>query len=108
MREEAPSYSGTIHTAHRILIHEASRDNSCSSIDTPASLPRTKGRSITCRPIELEPCFMKDKAEPHLITANTDVPISQTERRAESSDMLRVCSRVLLQNTKRKVQIGCH
>ena len=51
--------------------------------------------------MELEPCFMKDKAEPHLIIATTHVPNSQPERRGESSDMLWVCSRALLQNAKK-------
>ena len=78
-------------------------DASDTLFDIPTSLPRIKGLSMTCRPMELNPCFKKDKAEPHLIIATTDVPNSQAESRAGSSDMLWVCSRAMLQNAKQKV-----
>ena len=78
-------------------------DDSGTSFDIPASLQRMKGLSMTCRPMELKPWFKKDKAEPHLIIATTDVPNSQAESRAGSSDMLGVCSRAMLQNAKQKV-----
>ena len=52
MREEISSCSGAMHTAHGIFIQEAPMDDSGTSFDIPASLPRTKGLSITCRPIE--------------------------------------------------------
>ena len=80
MREETPSGYGTTHTAHGIIIQEASRDDSGTSFHIPASFSRMKGRSTTSRPKELEPHFMKGKVKPHLIIGTTDVPNSQAKK----------------------------
>ena len=67
--EETPSGSGTTHTAQGIIIQEISTDeniNQQSSRIEETSERRSKERSVSYRHPEIEPCFLKDKAEPVL------------------------------------------
>lgn len=103
MREETPSGAGTTHTAHGIIIQETLRDNGDVPSEIPATLPKTKDRSVTCKTTEIGPCFSKDKTEPCLTTTTTVVLNTEASASAKSSDMLWVCSRAVFQLDTQKV-----
>ena len=99
MKEETPS--GTTHTAHSIIIQELSADTQKTPI-LPASHHKTKERSIACQPRDLEPCFVKDKAEPALTTTSTEYSNPELLTQTINSDILWICSRGISTNDPQK------
>ena len=65
LAEETPSGSGTTHSTHGIIIQEC--DTYANPTDIPcAVIPKTKARSVSYQPEQLEPCFVKQRSEPSL------------------------------------------
>lgn len=103
LREETPSGAGTTHTSHGIIIQEVLPTIEGPLTETRVSRPRTKERSVVRRHTELEPCFLKDKAEPEIVLSKTDAADTQSDARAFSHDMLWIYSRALSHDATQKV-----
>ena len=77
---------------YHLVLEQHTQPTGDISFDILASLPRTKSPLVTCRPKELEPCFVTDKesrASPDY--SHPEVPNLQAERRTEAPDMLWIC-----------------
>ena len=64
LNEEIPSGAGTTHTAHGIIIQELERGANLSARVLP-HVPRSQERTIHPIIEDLQPCFVKAKAEPN-------------------------------------------
>ena len=89
--EETSSGLGTTHTAHGLIIQEVSMDGVCVQSELPCSLRKTKERSVTYKPTEIDPCFVKSHAEPNMSLVSTDVTSTESSN-AIFSDMLWICA----------------
>ena len=99
-----PSGAGTTHTAHGIVIQEVSSGESSIQSNPPdGSCPKTKERSVTYRPQEIEPCFIKGRPEPKLTLTTTKASNTNAVAHAESSNTLWTCTRALIPEGVQKV-----
>lgn len=93
--EETPSSSGTTHNTHGIIIQETICG--CTELQNLETVPRSKQRSVTVTQTNVDPYFLKSKnPEPNLTLPCTQVPESQVELAAKSSEMFWVFARALL------------
>ncbi|GFR70311.1 hypothetical protein ElyMa_002069900 [Elysia marginata] len=71
--EETADGSGTTHSTHGIMIQEIKEGNMERKTDQPITVSKTKKRSATFKPYEVQPCFSTVRAEPSFAVQVTTV-----------------------------------
>ena len=86
LTEETPSGASTTHTAHGIIIQEVSTaKENISESPEEFDQTRTKSQSEKCTSQNIEPCYAKNKIEPHITVYKTEAACTLDETRAQSS-----------------------
>ena len=89
LTEETPSGAGKTNTAHGTFIQEVSTaKENISESPEEFDQARTKSQSAKCTSQNIEPCYAKNKVEPHITVYKTEAACTLDETRAQSSDTL--------------------
>ena len=91
--EETPSGTGTTHSTHGIIIQET--DNQPLTVNEPHEVEKTKKRSSSYVPVQLQPCFASSKATPTVDVLETYLKYPNDRHEVKKSFLWTFCRQFL-------------
>ncbi|CAH3022120.1 unnamed protein product [Porites evermanni] len=107
LTEETPSGASTTHTAHGIIIQEVSTaKENISESPEEFDQARTKSQSAKCTSQNIEPCYAKNKVEPHITVSKTEAACTLDEPGLNHLTLWFLCRSGVLRHTAQVVPPG--